>query len=521
MSGDVYVFIQIRTSSTRLPGKALLSIAGFPLAISLYKRVSNTGLGAIILTSDDRSDDYLCQILSKFDVPYKRGSLDNVLSRFLNASESLEDEDIIIRLTGDNIVPDGEFIDEAIQFYKNNDCEYLCSSTNLPYGLSLEIFKKYMLIESAQEDTSKENIEHVTPYIRKKFRTTYFESEVYVSSGRVTIDFLEDYIQMGKLFESFKDPINIKSKDLIKKVQKKILGIEKIILGGAQLGSDYGISNNKKLTYNDSVDLLLKATELGIEYIDTAIAYGASESIVGKFSRYNNIKVITKLAPTLTEEESPKEALFKSLLKSKKNLNGQEFDTLMFHRAEHAIYRNGTLINALEDLKKDNNFSKIGVSIQNPEELLKLSPFLSRFNVLQVPYNLFDYRWSTYEIETILNNFSKENEIHVRSCYLQGAIFIEEASKWPRINSNYDANKIIQNLNFMANKYNTSISGLALNFVLNTKWATKVVLGFGDASQISQTSDLIQTNLMIKQEDIDYLRSFIPLELLNPANWRL
>ena len=50
------------------------------------------------------------------NIPYYRGSLNNVKSRFLKICENYSDEKLVIRLTADNIFPDKFLINEMIKF---------------------------------------------------------------------------------------------------------------------------------------------------------------------------------------------------------------------------------------------------------------------------------------------------------------------------------------------------------------------------------------------------------------------
>ena len=58
----------------------------------------------------------------------------------------------------------------------------------------------------------------------------------------------------------------------------------KIILGTAQFGLDYGINNQSgKVTDKDINQILNYAFENGIKELDTASAYGNSEVLIGSF----------------------------------------------------------------------------------------------------------------------------------------------------------------------------------------------------------------------------------------------
>lgn len=58
----------------------------------------------------------------------------------------------------------------------------------------------------------------------------------------------------------------------------------KLVLGTAQLGLDYGIANKiGKPEKNKAFEIMKYAVENGINYFDTAYNYGNSEIIIGKF----------------------------------------------------------------------------------------------------------------------------------------------------------------------------------------------------------------------------------------------
>ena len=90
----------------------------------------------------------------------------------------------------------------------------------------------------------------------------------------------------------------ILQKKLIKTTNKNnnLNNINKIILGGAQLGMKYGITN-KKVTKNTISKIIKYLINNGLKFVDTAYSYGDSEAIIGHFNNKNNYKlqVITKL----------------------------------------------------------------------------------------------------------------------------------------------------------------------------------------------------------------------------------
>ena len=60
----------------------VLLIKNIPSIIYLYKRIKSKRYNTTILTSNDKSDDFLCYILKKHKIDFYRGDLQNVKKRF-------------------------------------------------------------------------------------------------------------------------------------------------------------------------------------------------------------------------------------------------------------------------------------------------------------------------------------------------------------------------------------------------------------------------------------------------------
>src|SRR5579864_8401602 len=96
----IVTIIQARMSSIRLPGKALLPVAGYPSAVLAALRAGNLGDEVVVATSNHSSDDSLAAQLSSHNIRVFRGPLDDVLGRYYLAVATLPDDCIVVRLTG-------------------------------------------------------------------------------------------------------------------------------------------------------------------------------------------------------------------------------------------------------------------------------------------------------------------------------------------------------------------------------------------------------------------------------------
>ncbi|MEM4360378.1 MAG: hypothetical protein QXT45_07620 [Candidatus Bilamarchaeaceae archaeon] len=212
----VIAVLQARLGSTRLPAKALLPICGFPMAILAAKRAQRNGLQVIIATSTSSLDDILAHIAQEVGITVVRGSIDDVLGRFVQATANLPEDAIVVRLTSDNVFPDADFINIALeQFLMKKNIQLLATTeeSNLPYGLSIEVFRCGVLREAAKKALTPYQREHVTPWIR----STYGVHSLMIPSLpkewgalRCTVDTLEDYECVWKVFKACKEnPVSV------------------------------------------------------------------------------------------------------------------------------------------------------------------------------------------------------------------------------------------------------------------------------------------------------------------------
>ena len=167
----VIVILQARTASTRLPGKALLPVAGYPCAVLAALRAANRGHDLLVATSDHSSDDELAETFRGYGIKVFRGALDDVLGRYYFATLDLPGDCIVVRLTGDNVFPDGEFVQQLTAAFlqthsEHAHCEYLGVSSpqsRLPYGLGGEVFFVDTLRKAHAGARSAYDREHVGP----------------------------------------------------------------------------------------------------------------------------------------------------------------------------------------------------------------------------------------------------------------------------------------------------------------------------------------------------------------------
>ena len=205
--------IQARLGSTRLPYKMMLSLHGKPIIEWVVKRVQKSKLldGVVVAIPDNSKDDILEYYLKRLNVEVFRGSEDDVLSRFYFVAKEYKATNIV-RVCADNPLIDGLEIDNLIDFYKKNSCDYaynhIPKNNSYPDGLGAEITSFKILEYMWHNAKDKKYREHSMSYITdnpNKFKIKTFnpKKELQYPDIKLDVDTFDDYYKLAL------KPINI------------------------------------------------------------------------------------------------------------------------------------------------------------------------------------------------------------------------------------------------------------------------------------------------------------------------
>jgi len=170
--GRTVIVAQARMSSTRLPGKTLMDLGGVPVIDRVLERARRATLAddVMIATTEDPSDNVLVEHLESIGASCVRGSLDDVLSRYVLAANASRAE-TIVRITCDCPLIDPAVIDRVIAaFAEEPEVDY-CSNTlvrSFPIGMDVEAFSRAALERANAEAAEPHEREHVTPYLYQR-----------------------------------------------------------------------------------------------------------------------------------------------------------------------------------------------------------------------------------------------------------------------------------------------------------------------------------------------------------------
>jgi aryl-alcohol dehydrogenase-like predicted oxidoreductase len=169
----------------------------------------------------------------------------------------------------------------------------------------------------------------------------------------------------------------------------------------------WGIGGTQWLGGDDrhSLDALRQAVELGLNFIDTALAYGNghSEQLVGQVVRETKYKlyVASKVAPKNQlwparpgigiSEVFPYDYIVASTERSLKNLGLDTIDVQQLHVWNPEWIKRDEWKRAFEDIKRSGKARAVGISINDhqPDSALEIIK-TGLIDTVQVIYNIFD-----------------------------------------------------------------------------------------------------------------------------------
>lgn len=158
-------------------------------------------------------------------------------------------------------------------------------------------------------------------------------------------------------------------------------------------------------TDDESLQALRRAFDLGLNFIDTALAYGDghSEKLVGSVVKEapHRVFVATKVPPmnriwpaapaSAIADVFPYDYIVRSTQESLRNLDVETVDLQQLHVWDPGWIDREEWQRAFEDLKRDGKIRYTGISINDHQPDTALAAVASgRFDTVQVIYNIFD-----------------------------------------------------------------------------------------------------------------------------------
>ena len=165
----VAAVVLARARSTRLPGKMMLPFGDTTVVGEVIERMRGCELvdEMIFATSTHEDDDVLEAEAEAHGLVCVRGSEDDVVSRMMQAVESLAGHaDVIVRVCCDNPLVMPSLVDEAVRALVDGEADVITPAefASLPFGTSMVVLSRAGLERIDEQSTAPMYREHVENY---------------------------------------------------------------------------------------------------------------------------------------------------------------------------------------------------------------------------------------------------------------------------------------------------------------------------------------------------------------------
>lgn len=196
--GKIGVVVAARTSSTRLPGKALLPLGGKPMILFLLERLrALRSAELVVATTLLESDNELAGTVERAGIPVFRGNAQDLVQRYCEVAEHFG-FDTIVRITADCPFIDVDMVEWCLaRAAESESWDLATTKGQFPVGLDAEIYPAALMRKlNANAQLSDEEREHLTLHL---YRHDYAITRIHppaewpAVSQSFTVDTREDY----------------------------------------------------------------------------------------------------------------------------------------------------------------------------------------------------------------------------------------------------------------------------------------------------------------------------------------
>ena len=263
--------VQARLGSVRLPKKVLSNIGGQSSIQLLLTRLGRSKEidQIVVAVADEPDNSELLALLTDLGIAHFVGSRDNVLERYLGASEKFN-ADVVVRITGDCPFIDPQVVDQVIQLRSAQDCHYVSniSPPTFPDGFDVEVMTHEALEMAGALASENFDLEHVTPIIRRssQFTKGNLENQEDESRLRLTLDEEADLLVLTNVYAGLgsRDDFTLRDVSLLAKSHPELfLGNAGLMRNeGEKLGTGQKLWKHAKTVIPGGNMLLSKRSEM-------------------------------------------------------------------------------------------------------------------------------------------------------------------------------------------------------------------------------------------------------------------
>ncbi|AKU18815.1 hypothetical protein VV02_10535 [Luteipulveratus mongoliensis] len=378
-----------------------MAVAGMPLIELVARRASRSGHEVVVATSDEHYDTRIAEHLEHVGIRVVRGALDDVLGRFVQATEDLDPTDRVVRLTGDNPVMDADVVDELLAAMDESGHAYGRVDIDVvPEGLGAEGFWVGDLRRASESTQDPYDREHVTPWLRRTLGELLFAPKANPGEParyRCTVDNLSDFDRVSRLFAHVEDPVAVPWTDFMDALSGDIaeqgptvrtrdtseLRQSAFVVGGAHLSGDHAPDAAEVRTLLDT------AVVRGVTHVEVGRADGRAERVLragiepqltrrlGYISRLRPLEAGEALAVEASLErtfaELGRRSVAAAVLAGPGDAGDKAWARLRKYHATGEVGRLGVSVSSLDEVPKALALGEIGY-LEMPFNVLQALP---------------------------------------------------------------------------------------------------------------------------------------------------
>jgi len=295
-------------------------------------------------------------------------------------------------------------------------------------------------------------------------------------------------------------------------------GVDRLVLGTAQLGMPYGIANRSGQPDASQGRAIVEAAwEAGIRTFDTARGYGESEVVLGraladmKVSR--QARIVTKVP--VPSDASRKGTLKRVVAESLDRLGVPQVYGLLWHSEQVLDVLDEGLRTDMAEVAWDGMTVHWGVSVYTPAKALQAIE-TGVFDLLQLPANVLDRRFA--EAGVFEKAREKRISVHIRSVFLQGLLLLDPETIPQSMGF---ASPVLKSLRSISEEMGLTRRELALQYVKARFPHASVVIGMETAQQVRENgvawSACSMSDLWTRRLESAYPQ--VDASILDPSKW--
>lgn len=297
--------------------------------------------------------------------------------------------------------------------------------------------------------------------------------------------------------------------------------VSEISLGTVEIGMAYGIAENGAASPPDEAAagrLLHRALDLGINFIDTARAYGESEGIIGRALRgrrkefYLASKVVAPPKDTATPA-AVRDRVRESVQESLHQLQTDVIDMVMIHSAPLDVIQSGDVLEVLQDYKQKGVIRATGASVYGEEAALAAIA-TGACDCLQIAYSVLDRR---PESQVVGAAAQADVGLVARSVLLKGAL-TDRCRHLP--DALAGLKEAVGRMQALADRAGMSLPELAYRYVLSQDSPQTALVGTGSIPELEQAVGFASRGpLSSEQMSAIHAIAMPSADDLNPGTW--